>query len=322
MTLSPEYPGSTRWIAGSGAPFLSALFIFFFSILLSLWQTNDEVWIGAKYYATVVLSVCFTGLMIVFISITIQELGESASKDESVSLGFANVSFNRYVKETNPEWLLSLTTPSGNLREIRTAATDGSQPSKGTTPRAESTNPQDTPRSGASDSKQASPPVNSGTSGGVSDAETPQAGSPLVESAASDKIIPAEGQAATTQDKAVGSFSDAPLASGFGAPLWVLLLSVVGSSVFTIKMVVDNLKEPLDFDNAQMVRGRVSEVLTHQFYILFAPLGGIFIYQLLVAAGSASEPITVGLAALASGIALNAVLERAWVGVQAVVKSK
>ena len=103
----------------------------------------------------------------------------------------------------------------------------------------------------------------------------------------------------------------AKVAQGFGAPLWLLLLAVVGSALFTIKLVVESLKTPVIFEQ-QQVRERLAEIIRHQFYILFAPLGAIFVYQLLVVAGGASQPITVGLAALASGIALNNVLEGAW----------
>ena len=110
------------------------------------------------------------------------------------------------------------------------------------------------------------------------------------------------------------------ISNGFGAPLWLLLLAVVGSAVFTIKLVVDSLKTPITFD-ADRVRERMAEILRHEVYILFAPLGAIFVYQLLVAAGSASEPITVGLAGLASGIALNNVLEKAWKGAESATQA-
>jgi len=55
-----------------------------------------------------------------------------------------------------------------------------------------------------------------------------------------------------------------------------------------------------------------AEMVRHQIYILFAPIGAIFVYQLLLVAGGTSEIATVGLAALASGITLNSILERAW----------
>ena len=292
--LTPEISNGTRWITGPGAFFLSALIIFFFSIVLSLFQTENNIWIRAKYYSTVLLSVGFTALMIVFISGTIQELGGANNKHELISLGFANVFFGSYVQNSNPEWLLSLTTPINKLgnkpKSPDTKKTSAVQSASGKkSPTEIPPNESDITSHGKTNNSEVSPtPTNGGT-----------------------KIVSdASREVNNTQSAA------SPPSRGFGAPLWVLLLSVVGSSVFTIKLVVGNLKDPIDFCNSMKVREGASEVTSHQFYILFAPLGGIFVYQLLVAAGSATETITVGLAALASGIALNAVLEKAWSGVQ------
>ena len=59
-----------------------------------------------------------------------------------------------------------------------------------------------------------------------------------------------------------------------------------------------------------MVRLRQAALIRHQFFVLFAPLGGTSFYQIMVAAGSASEQVTVALAALASGIAMSALPPR------------
>ncbi len=124
--------------------------------------------------------------------------------------------------------------------------------------------------------------------------------------------------------------------SGFGAPLWVILLSAVGAGLFTTSLIVRQVQDPIGQDPTMMaptggegpdptvvaldLRDRVGEVVQHQFYILFAPLGGVVVYQLQVAAGAASNQVVVGVAALAAGLAVNLVLERALRQVTELVK--
>jgi hypothetical protein len=107
-----------------------------------------------------------------------------------------------------------------------------------------------------------------------------------------------------------GAAGDA-LARGFGAPLWALLLAVLGSGIFTIRLIVKQIRRPVAFGNNEQFRDRLQEVVRHQFYILFAPVGAVFVYQLLVVAGAASQPTTVAIAMLAAGLVLNSVLDRA-----------
>lgn len=101
------------------------------------------------------------------------------------------------------------------------------------------------------------------------------------------------------------------LLTGVGAPLWVLLVSVAGAGLFTLSIVIRALKEPLDTSEEAPLRPRIQEVILHQFYVIFSPLGSIFVYQLLIVAGAATKPIVVALAALASGVTLNLLLKRA-----------
>ncbi|MGH7751866.1 MAG: hypothetical protein ACREN5_03535 [Gemmatimonadales bacterium] len=109
--------------------------------------------------------------------------------------------------------------------------------------------------------------------------------------------------------------------TGFGAPLWVLLVSVVGAGVFTVSIIVRYTQEPIDFTDPGKVRQRVQEIVRHQFYILFAPLSGVIVYQLIVAAGAASQQVTVALATLGAAVGLRQVLDKAqksvdkWLGV-------
>lgn len=96
---------------------------------------------------------------------------------------------------------------------------------------------------------------------------------------------------------------------GFGAPLWVILLTVVGSVLFTISLIVKQAKKPIEEQARLEVRSRVQEIINHQFFILFAPLGAVIIYQMQVKIEAASSTIAVALVALASGVAINLVLE-------------
>jgi hypothetical protein len=110
--------------------------------------------------------------------------------------------------------------------------------------------------------------------------------------------------------------------SGFGAPLWLLLVAVLGSASFTIALLVKHVKEPVDFQDEKMFRTRIEELVRHQFYILFAPLGGVVVYQLIVGAGAGSVQATVAVAMLAAGVAVNLLLDMALKAVQGALKSQ
>jgi hypothetical protein len=108
--------------------------------------------------------------------------------------------------------------------------------------------------------------------------------------------------------------------SGFGAPLWVVLLAVLGAGIFTISLLVKHVKDPLDYNDPTKFRVRIEELVRHQFYILFSPLGAVFVYQLIVAAGAAGTQVTVAIAILAAGVAINILLDKAVAAVQGVLK--
>jgi hypothetical protein len=101
------------------------------------------------------------------------------------------------------------------------------------------------------------------------------------------------------------------LSKGFGAPLWVLLLSVIGAGLFTINIIVEGVKERIGSMTVDKVRTTIQKIILHEFYVFFSPIGAIFVYQLLVAGGAASQYITVAIAVLAAGLALNLLLEKA-----------
>jgi hypothetical protein len=107
---------------------------------------------------------------------------------------------------------------------------------------------------------------------------------------------------------------------GFGAPLWVMLLSVVGAGLLTVSLVVNEISDRPD--NRQELRERDQYIVQHQFFIFFAPIGAIFVYQLLVAAGAVAQPLTVAVAALGAGASLNYLLVLALEKVQDLFKSR
>jgi hypothetical protein len=59
------------------------------------------------------------------------------------------------------------------------------------------------------------------------------------------------------------------------------------------------------------IRRRLKAIVQHQFYILFAPVGAIFVYQILVVGSAAAASLTVALAALGAGASLSALLDKA-----------
>ena len=95
---------------------------------------------------------------------------------------------------------------------------------------------------------------------------------------------------------------DPPPVRGFGAPLWVLLLAVLGVGLRTMSIIVNEISHEPDFHDPQAVRARIELMVRHQFFMLFAPLGAIFVYQFLVMAESASQPSTVALVSLGAGL--------------------
>lgn len=101
---------------------------------------------------------------------------------------------------------------------------------------------------------------------------------------------------------------DTEVVQGFGAPLWVLLVAVIGAALMTVSLIVGEISKP---PQPGETRARVESVVRHQFFVMFAPIGALFVYQILVAADAAREPLTVALAALGAGLALNELLKRA-----------
>lgn len=109
------------------------------------------------------------------------------------------------------------------------------------------------------------------------------------------------------------------VSNGFGAPLWVVFLAVLGAAIFTISVLVYEIRSPVSLNKIEEVRDSLHVFVRHQFYILFSPLGAIVVYQMMVMAGAANEQITVGVAALAAGLGLNLILDKSWKTVEGFV---
>jgi len=101
------------------------------------------------------------------------------------------------------------------------------------------------------------------------------------------------------------------ISKGFGAPLWVILISVIGAGLFTINIIVEGIKDRVRKMTVDKARVNIQKIILHEFYVFFSPVGAIFVYQLLVLGGAASQPVTVAIAVLAAGLALNLLLEKA-----------
>ncbi len=126
------------------------------------------------------------------------------------------------------------------------------------------------------------------------------------------KNLPKEWLFSLTSPPAIDSVPES-VVRGVGAPLWVLLLSVTGAALFMISLLIEEIRKPPKFESGDRteVREHLKSIVQHQFFSLFAPLGGIFLYQLLVLTGIASEPLMVAIAVLGAGATLNLVLARA-----------
>ena len=105
---------------------------------------------------------------------------------------------------------------------------------------------------------------------------------------------------------------------GFGAPLWVILVSVVGAILMCIAALIhglasyvgkeDSKRDDTSAVDSDKIRNQILKLVKHQLYILFAPIGAVFVYQSMLLAGLAGERLTVGIAALAAGAGLSVLL--------------
>lgn len=108
---------------------------------------------------------------------------------------------------------------------------------------------------------------------------------------------------------------------GFGAPMWVILVSVIGAVLIAIGSIIDGLTsqsrkntmlhEITGTELEAKIENKVANLVLYQLFILFAPIGAIFLYQMMLLTGTADENLTVGIAALAAGAGLSLLLKKA-----------
>ncbi len=226
-----------------------------------------------RYVLAMVLAVTFSFCMIGSIAKGLYQVHSTGQEGETISLGFVSIFKGTYVPGSPPEWLVSLTAPFEQPAPAR--------PQRLSSPESAAAV---TPSGGASVNAAAPALVNSsGTENGSLGVQGPSSASPA---------------------------PDAAPIQGFGAPLWVVLLAVIGASILTVSLIAGEIKDPPGVDTNK-IRERIHNVVEHQIYILFAPIGGIFVYQTLVISDTARQPLTVAVAALGAGAAVNSLLKYA-----------
>ena len=245
--------------------------IFLVSVMLPFFGQQTR----GKYLLAIVLAFFFTGLMIAYLSLSLRYVNTAGKSKDILALGFASVYQGTYVKDVQPEWMFSLTAsppkPVGPTPLETNSASD-------------TTSAPATPQVAAK-----SPP---GTTAATSGASAPP--------------VQAIGTSVQKLQTNTGLID-----RGFGAPLWVLLISVIGASVLTVGLIVREISDIPAADQPDKIRDHLQVIVQHQFYILFAPVGAIFVYQTLVVGSAASSSFTVELAALGAGASLSGLLTKA-----------
>jgi hypothetical protein len=234
--------------------------------------------------------------MIGFLGYFLKYVSTEGKSTELLQLGFASIYRGTYVKDVPVEWVFSFTSPPPQSSEPSPAAPPQSQG-----------NPQSAPAAqpAAQTSAQATPTNSSGA----------QTTSPAPSQYQATSPAPSPAEAAPIVDH------------GFGAPLWVLLVSVLGAGVVTIGLIVDEIANmntitdlPPDKQPGE-IRKHVQMIVQHQFFVLFAPVTAIFVYQALVVGSAATSSFMVGLTALGAGPSLSALLTKAGAAATKLFKS-
>jgi hypothetical protein len=247
-----------------------------------------------KYLGAICLAFIFTGLMIFYLGYGLRYVYTAGTSQDVLALGFATIYQGTYVKDVPPEWLFSFTAP----------------PVKATTTPGPEAKPAAENALAASAASQTAAPAT---------ADPPAGGKPSGPGGAAKSAGggTAPAQAADSAQAKTNSTDTPQLDQGFGAPLWVLLVSVLGAGVLTVSMIVEEItqisdvnKKPLA-EQPEEIRKHLQTLVQHQFFILFAPITAIFVYQIMIAGSAAKSTFTVALAALGAGPSLSALLTKA-----------
>ena len=240
-----------------------------------------------RYRTAILLAVGFTACMIAYLGYFLKYVSTEGKSTELLQLGFASIYRGTYVKDVPVEWFFSFTSPPPQAPASQQAA----PPPQNAQQSAPSAQPAPTLSAGA-------PPV-----------------SPVASQAQPATPLPSPAQAGPTVDH------------GFGAPLWVLLVSVLGAGVVTISLIVDeiaNMNSITAVSPAEQpveIRKHVQTIVQHQFFVLFAPITAVFVYQALVVGSAATSSFMVGFTALGAGPSLSALLTKAGAAATKLFKS-
>jgi hypothetical protein len=261
----------------------------------------------SAYYFAVFMTFLFPIIVVgAFATFAYNRLVISTDDNSVVLLGVATVFKGTYLDTQDREWLISLTSPPIlNRSANRPVSPPPSTTETETIPDTSTTSDSSTTTSDATTF-----PAETNTAEESADvAPTPtDAESDAKEQDPVTVVVVDESNDDGAARSVTATRNSIPVGRGFGAPLWVLFLSVVGASLFSLALVVEEIGTPPNFEDLSDVRRRVQVLVAHAFYILFAPLGGIFIYQFLILTKSADEPVMVAIAALGAGVTVNSIL--------------
>ncbi|GAB4151723.1 MAG: hypothetical protein Tsb009_27270 [Planctomycetaceae bacterium] len=132
---------------------------------------------------------------------------------------------------------------------------------------------------------------------------------------AQQKLLP---QSSPSKSKPADKQPD--VLKGFGAPVWVVFISVFGAGLIAVMTVAEETMtlrsfwvtaDPQNDNTLKSHSNLIQNLLRHQIYILFAPFSGILVYQMLVAADAAKSSLLVASTVLGAGMTLNLIIKSA-----------
>jgi hypothetical protein len=270
------------------------LLLFALSLALAIFTPSEPVVVRLQHYLSIVVT-CLLSVFVVLAIGQIMMLVDGLPEQRGVArLGFATIFKASYVKDVGPEWLISLTAPPSSLL---------STPPPCDKPVVAAAGQNDRPATKSSSAHASDAAAKTGEAAKGSKSEAAKS-----EEVATSR--PAGERAAANNNSDPG-----PEVTGLGAPLWVLFLGTIGAMLLTIGLIVQQLDLSDIVGEGEGTRAdqrkRLQSYVQHSFFVLFAPFGAIFVYQLAVAAKAANGPLIVGIIALGTGPTLQLLLERA-----------
>ncbi|MBI1902777.1 MAG: hypothetical protein HYS13_16895 [Planctomycetia bacterium] len=288
----------------------------------------------AKYYLALVFTLVLTGSMVWVIGDSILRFHTTVPSGDVRTLGFVTFFEGTYVKDAAPEWLISLTSPPPRSADSGKPATAGA-----TNNLAEGfgapfwvvflsvvgsalltvvlvirgiSHPPNFGPAGESKTASASPNGKSEkaeqTSAGPDGASAVPGNSPDHPDQTSGKSAETGEKAPQIPDKPAETSSAPGEAAGEPAAISDMAPGTPGQPAEPSDVPAEASRSAeATVDKAELWKWRRA-ILEHQFFILFAPLSGIFLYQLLLVGGAATKPIIVAVVILGAGATLNGLL--------------